>query len=290
MQALVGEAITVTSPDGTSIGGLRSGHGPPLVLVHGTGGTHARWLPLLPRLSDRFTVYAIDRRGRGRSGDRMPYEIEREFEDIAAVIDSIGEPVNLFGHSYGAICALEATLLTPAVRRLVVYEPPVPTGMRMRPYGLEERLRERMAVGDPDGVLVTFLREMERLPEEEIHAIRSSPAWEPRLAAVRTLPREIRLPESYRFQQDRFASLRVPTLILLGEHVPPFLHEAARVTALGVPTARIQVLPELRRAPLDAPPEQFLDALLQFFEESSGPEPAFLPEPAPLPGPVFTAP
>jgi len=284
MQTLVGEALAVTSPDGTSIGGLRAGHGPPLVLVHGTGGSHAHWLPFLSRLTDRFTVFAIDRRGRGRSGDRVPYAIEREFEDIASVVDSIGEPANVFAHSYGAVCALEAALLTPGIRRLVLYEPPIPTGMRMRPYGLEERLRERMAVGDPEGVLVTFLREMARMPEEDIVALRASPAWEPRLATVRTLPREIRLPESYRFYPDRFSGFRVPTLILIGELSPPFLHEAARATALGVPTARIQALPGRRQAATDTPPEPFVDLMIDFVGEPSA------PEPAPQPGPVFTAP
>jgi pimeloyl-ACP methyl ester carboxylesterase len=282
METMVGEAIAVTSADGTCIGGLRAGHGPPLVLVHGTSGSLAEWLPLLSRLAERYTVYAIDRRGRGRSGDRVPYTIESEFQDIAAVVDSIGERVNVFAHSYGAICALEAATITPTIRRLVLYEPPVPAGLPIRPYGLDERLRDRMAVGDPDGVLVAFLREMEHMPEDEIRALRSSPAWEPRLAAVRTLPRELRLPENYRFDRERFADFQVPTLILLGEHAPRFLHEAARVVALGVPTARIQVIAGARHAPTDAPPEQFLDPLTHFLEEP----PARAAE---VPEPVFTA-
>src|SRR5918998_6394003 len=127
---------TVTSEDGTRIAGWRSGEGPPLVLVHGTAADHSRWKPVLPAFEERFTVYAVDRRGRGDSGDAEDYAIEREFEDVAAVVDTIGEPANLLGHSYGALCALEAALLTPNVRKLVLYEPPMEvTGERINPPG-----------------------------------------------------------------------------------------------------------------------------------------------------------
>jgi pimeloyl-ACP methyl ester carboxylesterase len=79
------------------------GGGPPLVLVHGTGGIRERWAPVVPAFAEHFTVYAMDRRGRGESRDETaPYAIEREFEDVAGLVDSIGGPVNLFGHSYGA--------------------------------------------------------------------------------------------------------------------------------------------------------------------------------------------
>jgi pimeloyl-ACP methyl ester carboxylesterase len=97
---------SILSPDGVRIGYQQSGTGMPLVLVHGVGGTAARWAPVLPALTQHFRVFALDRRGRGSSGDAPSYAIEREVEDIVALVDSIGEPVNLFGHSFGAICAL----------------------------------------------------------------------------------------------------------------------------------------------------------------------------------------
>src|SRR5215813_2457638 len=96
----------ILSKDGTPIAYQRSGAGAPLVLVHGTGGASVRWKPILPALEQHFTVYAVDRRGRGESGEAASYAIEREFEDVAAVVDSIGNEVNLLGHSFGAICAL----------------------------------------------------------------------------------------------------------------------------------------------------------------------------------------
>src|SRR5687768_6369257 len=118
----------VISTDGTPIAYRRSGEGPALVLVHGTAADHTRWQSILPALEERFTVYAIDRRGRGGSGDAPTYAIEHEFEDVAAMVDAISGPVSLLGHSYGALCALEAALRTDNVRRLVLYEPPIPTG------------------------------------------------------------------------------------------------------------------------------------------------------------------
>src|SRR5829696_4622459 len=114
---------TITSEDGTPIAYRRSGEGPPLVLVHGAAADRGRWSPVLPALEKRFTVYAIDRRGRGGSGDSDGYTMEREAEDVASVVDSIGEPVNLLGHSYGALLALEAALVAKNVRKLVLYEP-----------------------------------------------------------------------------------------------------------------------------------------------------------------------
>ena len=94
---------TIRSKDGTRIAYERSGAGPALVLVHGTTADHTRWAPVLPMLERIFTVYAVDRRGRGQSGDAADYSIEREYEDIAAVVSSIPGPVNLLGHSYGAL-------------------------------------------------------------------------------------------------------------------------------------------------------------------------------------------
>jgi len=104
---------------------MESGEGPPLVLVHGTTGDHGRWAPPLPALKEHFTVYSFDRRGRGESGDAPDYALAREFKDVVAVVESAGADVNLLGHSYGGVCALEAALLTDRISKLVPYEPPI---------------------------------------------------------------------------------------------------------------------------------------------------------------------
>src|SRR3989442_2942581 len=117
---------TIMSKDGATLVCQRTGVGPPLVLVHGSGGSATRWKAILPALETNFSIYALARRGRGKSGDAPDYAIEREFDDVVSVVDSIKQPVYLLGHSYGGICSLEASLLTPHVRKLVLYEPPVP--------------------------------------------------------------------------------------------------------------------------------------------------------------------
>jgi pimeloyl-ACP methyl ester carboxylesterase len=166
---------TVTSADGTPIAYWRSGEGPPLVLVHGTAADHGRWAPVLPAFEERFAVCAVDRRGRGGSGDSEDYSIEREFEDVAAVVDSIGEPANLLGHSYGALCALEAALLTRNnVGKLVLYDPGIEVaGEEIYPREVIERLEALLGAGDRDGVVATTMREVAGLPPEtvEIHAV-----------------------------------------------------------------------------------------------------------------------
>lgn len=114
---------TVISKDGTRIAFWRSGSGPPLLLVHGATADHTTtWRFVLPELEQHFAVYAMDRRARGSSGDTLPYDLQREAEDVVAVVESIGEPVNLLGHSYGGLCAIEAALLTENLRRLILYE------------------------------------------------------------------------------------------------------------------------------------------------------------------------
>lgn len=127
----------------------RTGTGPPLVLVHGTTADRTRWRQVLPAIAERYRACAVDRRGRGESGDAAAYALEREFEDVAAVIVAIGERVMLLGHSYGALCALEAPLLTANVRKLVLYEPPITLGERLYPARFIGKLQAMLDAGDP---------------------------------------------------------------------------------------------------------------------------------------------
>jgi pimeloyl-ACP methyl ester carboxylesterase len=260
------EVVTATSHDGTEIACHRSGIGPPLVLVHGTSSTGARWTPLLPALTSRFTVYAMDRRGRGASGDTEPYAIEREYEDVAAVVDGIDEPVNLLGHSYGALCCLEATLMTSNVRRLVLYEPPFPTGPALYEPGSRERLEELLAAGDREGVLVTFMREIVRMPEEEVDLIRASAGWEARLAGAHTVPREF-ADGDYVFDPERFRDLRVPTMLLMGGESPEFLRRPTQLLERTLPGARLVVLEGQQHMAMNAAPDLFLRELIGFLDE-----------------------
>jgi pimeloyl-ACP methyl ester carboxylesterase len=158
---------TITSKDGTMIAYQRSGVGPPLVLVHGTTADHTRWTPILPGLEQHFSVYALDRRGRGGSGDAEQYAIEREFEDIVAVVNSIVDPVFLLGHSYGALCSLEAVRRTAHLRKLVLYEPPIPTGIEIYPSEVVSRIQALLDGGDREGAVTTFMQDIAHVPPHE---------------------------------------------------------------------------------------------------------------------------
>jgi len=256
------------SRDGTPIAYQQSGAGSPLVLVHGTAAARNRWDPILPPLERRFRVYAMDRRGRGESGDADRYAIEREFEDVAALVDSIGEPVDLVAHSYGALCALEACLLTTNVRRLVLYEPPLPLdGVEIYPEGFVERLQSLLDAGDREGVATAFMREVVRMPPHEFELFRASPAWPARLAAAHTLPRELRTHAVYRFEARRFKALDIPTLLLLGGDSPDFFRAATAAVEAALPNVRLVVMAGQQHIAMNTAPGLFVREIMDFLDK-----------------------
>ena len=196
----------VASADGTQIGYRAAGQGDPLLLVHGSGTTSADWAFITPLLRDRFTVVTMDRRGRGESGDGSGYAMEREAEDILAVLDAVGAEL-LVGHSYGGLCAILAAERTDRLRRLILYEPPI--GIRVDLLG---RMEELVNSGDLDSAMEGFLRAA-GVPDDQLDAIRQSPAWPVLLDAAPTLPRELRAGSVWPRPEG---PIEVPTLYLLG--------------------------------------------------------------------------
>ncbi len=253
-----------SSRDGTRVGCHVTGRGAPLVLVHGTTADHARWTPLVSSLEQRFTIYALDRRGRGASGDAEAYALEREVEDLAAVMEGIGEPAALLGHSYGALVSLEAAPRIANLRRLALYEPPIPTATALVTPALIARLDALIASGDREGAVATFLAEGPRVPAHELAIMRSLPAWSARVAAAHTIPRELRASSEYRFDPTRFASLRAPTLLLLGGSSPPPFRAALELVRGAIAHAELVVLPSQQHAAMDTAPDLFLRELLRF--------------------------
>ncbi len=255
----------VTSNDGTRIAYKRSGEGPPLVLIHGAGADHTRWALILPELEKKFTVYAVDRRGRGKSEDGKPYAIEREYEDVVAVVDSIPSPVNLLGHSYGALCCLEAALKTSNLQKLILYEPPIHTDVK-RNYAPDviDRMNASLSSGERDKALTIFLEEIVGIPLNEIRTLRSLPSWSSRIAAVHTLPREEGSVNSYVFFPQRFSHLETPTLLLLGGDSPPFFMAAIKALERSIRNSRIAVMPGQRHAAMDTAPILFSAEVMGF--------------------------
>ena len=258
----------VRSPDGTDIAYERRGRGPSLLMVHGSSLDHARWGRSVAGLAEHFTLLMMDRRGRGASGDGPVYSIEREFEDVAAVADSAGGPVHLLGHSYGAVCAMEGARLTSAVDKMVLYEPPFPVGNLAPIFGfrMAERLEDLLQRGERDALVEIFLRKVVGVSEAELQALRHSSTWRVRVQAAHTLPREVRTAQTYHFDPNRFANVRIPTLLLLGTESPRIMHESTMAAHAALPNSRVELLPGQGHAAMTSAPEMFLGKVLAFLE------------------------
>jgi pimeloyl-ACP methyl ester carboxylesterase len=260
------------SRDGTQIAYWTSGEGPPLVLVHGTTADHTRWRPLLPYLEPLATVHAIDRRGRGASGDAPDYHVGREFEDVAAVIDAVaeasGSAVDVLGHSFGGLCAFGGAALTPNTRRLVLYEgwPSPNPDLLALPPGVEERLDARLAEGDREAALETFFREVVKMPEEEFVVYRALPAWQARIAAAHTITREFRA-QVPPFDPEQAAKITVPTLMLVGGDSPDFLKAGIDTVVAALPDAHIVVIEGQQHIAIDLVPEVFAEHVVAFLRD-----------------------
>jgi pimeloyl-ACP methyl ester carboxylesterase len=217
----------VRSADGTPIAvfvahgrGARADR-PPVVLVHGATADHTTFRALAPVLGRTRRLHAIDRRGRGASGDSPGYSIEREYEDVAAVADAVaaetGGAVDVLGHSYGGRTALGAALRTDAIRRVVAYEgAPLPPGSSYRPAGLLEAVHAALARGDRDLALSTFLRGIVGMSDADLARYRADPVWPTRVAAATTIVREVEAETSDAASLEALAAVAVPVLLILG--------------------------------------------------------------------------
>lgn len=262
---------TVKSADGTLVAAERGGSGPPMLLVHGTSASRVRWAALRPLLEAHFTVWAMDRRGRGDSGDAEAYAIEREFEDVVAMAAAIADPVILFGHSYGGLCALGAVGQIRNLAALILYEAPVRDGDGV-PEDVIARMEAALAAGDREAVLTIFFREVVRARNEDLAALRASPAWPARIAAAHTLPRELRAVEIFSLAATHPERIAVPTLLLCGADSPPFFTEAMARLAGAIPTAGSVALAGQQHVAMDTAPQLLTDTVVDFWREAGRPD------------------
>lgn len=231
----------VRSADGTRIAVFESGTAeagtPRLLLVHGTTADHLTFRVAGPMLGRRRRLHAIDRRGRGASGDGPAYAIEREFEDVAAVADAVaaeaGGPVDVVGHSFGGRCALGASLVTPSIRRIVCYEgAPAPVDRPYQPPGLADRLRAHLARGDREAALETFMREVVGMDDAGLARFRADAVWPLRVAASPTILRELDAERDPAASLEALGRVTVPVLQVLGTaSVPAFRAATAALDA-----------------------------------------------------------
>lgn len=248
---------TVTSTDGTTIAYECHGSGPPVVCLHGTGVTRDIWHGLGHVLADETTVVAVDRRGRGGSGDRPEHTFERELEDVRAVVEAInGEPV-LFGSSYGGLLAMTA-VSELSVSSLAVYEPPMPkltldTDERLFPV-----MKALLDAGNREEAVKHFFREA-----TGAERIEHWPIWPDCIDLAETMVREVNIVES--FDLDGL-SVSVPTVLFTGERSPTYLQRGIRLLEERIPDSRVVEIERAGHAGVVTAPQQVADGLRTLFD------------------------
>lgn len=257
-----------TSHDGTHIAYTTVGAGPVVVLVDGAMCYRAfgPMTPLSALLAADFTVVTYDRRGRGESGDRQPFAVQREVEDIAAVINAVGGSAFVYGVSSGAALALEAALQLPSmIQKLALYEPPYNAdpaefpAWRAYVTELEQAITEQR-FSDAPALFMTFVG----MPPEQLAGMRQSPIWPAFESIAPTLAYDAAVlgRENRAAPLDRVKDIAMPTLVMNGDSSYPFMHETAAALAQHIPHARHRVLAGQTH---DLPAEVAAPILKEFF-------------------------
>ena len=260
------ELLAVTSKDGTRIAVECAGTGPTLLFVHGGVGDRTRWTPMFPLLASKFTTCAMDRRGRGASGDSPAYSLSREAEDVAAVVKALPGPIFVFGHSYGAVAALEATFLTDRIAGLMLYEPPLhePVGHNL---AVAARVEEMVRKGDLEHALIAFQTEIVKLSPEEIARMKARPTWGRLVASIAVHPRQMRALSAYRFNARRMKSVTMPALLLIGEHTTsPHARRSIDALRESLPKPTLVVLESQEHNAMEGGREVLAKAIIRFAE------------------------
>ena len=265
---------TVISKDGTPIAFDQSGQGPAIILVGGASSTRLAAASLTAALAPHFTVFAYDRRGRGASGDTAPYAVEREVEDIDALINEAGGKAFVFGHSSGAVLALEAARLLPTkITKLALYEPPfiIDDSRHPAPEDAAAHITELVSAGRR-GEAVEYFMTIVGMPAEMVAQMRQSPMWPGLEELAHTLAYDVTIigdtqsgdPLSLR----KWAGVTVPTLVMDGsvflgrEEGHAFMRHGAQELANILPDAQHRILEGQDHGPAD---EVLVPALQGFF-------------------------
>lgn len=232
----------VTSKDGTRIAFEVIGDGSPLVLVGGAFcDRHARaaGTPLAKLLAPHFVVVSYDRRGRGDSTDTPPWSVDREVEDIAALVAELGGRASLFGISSGGLLALEAARRELPLNAVAVYEAPVIVDSNRRPSeGLADELASLSAAGKRGEAAELFLGRVVGVPPQAIAGMKHAPMWRGLEALAHTLSYDVRLTASAVTLLSRLGGVRTPVVVLDGGNSPPILRDGARTLAKALPNGK----------------------------------------------------
>jgi pimeloyl-ACP methyl ester carboxylesterase len=255
---------TVTSKDGTTIALDRMGEGSPVVLVAGGSTDRTNLAPLAELLASDFTVFNYDRRGRGPSGDTPPYAVEREVEDIDAVVGAAGGSAFLFGTSSGAALALEAAASGLDITKLALWEPPFILDENLRPPKDQvEQYNRMIAEGRRGDAVEYFMAKVVGMPPEFVAQARTAPWWKAQEDLAHTLVYDAIIMGDYSLPTDRAALVTAPTLVMVGGASFPFFHETVEALAKALPHGQTRTLEGQTH---DVAPEVMAPVLKEFFE------------------------
>lgn len=253
----------VTSIDGTRIAFDRLGEGPPVILVSGGSVDRSSNAPVAELLADRFLVFNYDRRGRGPSGDTPPYSVQREVEDIQAVIGAAGGSAFLYGTSSGAGLVLEAAAGGLPITKAALWEPPYVLDPDRRPPADTAKTFTELVSADRRGDAVEFFMvNVVGMPAEFAAQSRTQPWWAATEALAHTLAYDATIMGDYSLPVDRAALVAAPTLVLAGEASFPFMRETAQALAAALPNGETRTLEGQTH---NVAPEAIAPVLEEFF-------------------------
>jgi len=277
---------TVTSKDGTTIAYDQLGKGPAVILINGALGTRSHATPdsMADILSKQFTAIDYDRRGRGDSSDTPPYAVQREIEDIEALIDGAGGSAFLFGNSSGAILALEAARALPKrVKKLALYEPPfiIDDSRPPLPEDYVEQLNAAIRAGRPGDAVEIFMTKALLIPPEFVDMMRNAPMseafrdnegakppeWADMEKVAHTLAYDGMIVKDFLagkpLPPNCWASFAAPTLVIVGGNSEPFFHDGAQALVNDMSNAQRRTLEGQDHA---VSPAALAPVLIEFFK------------------------
>ncbi|WP_416672693.1 alpha/beta fold hydrolase [Egbenema bharatensis] len=257
----------ITTPTQTTVSYEQYGSGSALVLVHGSFSDHeTNWALIKPLIEPQFTVYAIARRGRGKTDATQNHSVEDESQDVAALVKSLDEAVFLLGHSYGGQVALGAAALVPgAIRKLVLYEPPWPHIIRRDTLN---RLQELAQSGNWDALVTTFCREVIAMPVDELNDLRRTQFWSDMLADAKVSLGDIRALSRYDFDLDRLRDLQFPVRLQIGTESRRDLYVTDALASV-LPQVRIEALPGQAHEGMNTAPDLYVESVSRFLLRSA---------------------
>ena len=263
----------VVTPDDVTISVVVDGSGPPLILVSGSGDDYTRYGRVNPTLGQSYTLYNVDRRGRGQSTDADAFSFTGEVNDLLAVIDAVhaeAGPAHMLAHSYGGLLGLEVAALTDKLKSVLLYEPPMPYYERID--GVDPRkplvltMMDLLAKGEIDEMLAFYIRDFLGSSSEAVERQKQNPkAWGRWLSVARTVPRELLAVRDYEFDPAKFAGFKRPMGVMVGGNSRPGMRRAAERIKAGIPNTEIVELPGEGHSAMTSSPEMFASAALAFF-------------------------